>query len=134
MRVIYQSHNILNLKTLTEPLIKSSFVGCTFNTHHTYTNIGTNLKILYILLKGPKLNSTEQYEIYNHYKQSPTNILNDQLHDKTHTLFVAITLTCLLLNHSEPENKLHHSQFHQDCQAHGIEKLLLQTQVSEDFA
>jgi hypothetical protein len=39
----------------------------------------------------PKLNTTEQHEIYRDYKQSPTNILNNQLHSKTHTLFDIIT-------------------------------------------
>ena len=36
------------------------------------------------LLKGPKLITTEQYETYKHYKQSPTNILNEQIHYKSH--------------------------------------------------
>ena len=62
-----------------------------FNTYHTYTNNETNQEILHILSKGPKLNTTEQYKLYNHYKQSPTNILNDQLYYKTHTLFDTIT-------------------------------------------
>ena len=46
--------------------------------------------MLHILTKGPKLNPTEQYEIYKHYEQSPTNILNDQIHYKSHTLFDTI--------------------------------------------
>ena len=37
-----------------------------------------------------KLNTTEQYEIYNHFKQSPANILNDQIHCKSHTLLDTI--------------------------------------------
>ena len=39
-----------------------------------------------------KLNTTEQYEllVYKHYKQSPTNILNDQIPKKSHTLFDTI--------------------------------------------
>ena len=45
---------------------------------------------IYILPKGPKLNPTKQYEIYKHYKQSPTNILNDQLYYKSHALFDTI--------------------------------------------
>ena len=32
-----------------------------------------------------------QYEVYKHYKQFPTNKLNDHLHYKTHTLFDTIT-------------------------------------------
>ena len=61
-----------------------------FNTHHTWTNIETNLEILHILPKGPKLKTTEPYEIYKHHKQFPTNILNDQIHYKCHTLFDTI--------------------------------------------
>jgi hypothetical protein len=69
-----------NTKALTQPLTKSNFAEHIFNAHHTYTNIETNLEILFILPKDPKLNTTEQYEINKHYKQSPTNILNDQIH------------------------------------------------------
>jgi len=52
-----------------------------------------NPEILLILPKFPKLNTAEQYEIYKQYKESPTNILNDQLHYKTHALFDTITHT-----------------------------------------
>ena len=52
--------------------------------------IETSLEILHILPKGPKQKTTEQYETYKHYKQSPTNVLNDHLHYKTHTLFETI--------------------------------------------
>ena len=47
--------------------------------------------MLYTLPKDPKLNTSEQYEIYMYYKQSPTNMLNGQLCYKTHTLFDTIT-------------------------------------------
>ena len=73
-----------HIKARTQPITKSNFAEHTFNTRHTYTDIETNLEILHKLLKGPKLNTTEQYEIYKH-KQFPINILNDQLHYKTHT-------------------------------------------------
>ena len=68
--------------------MKSNFAEHIFNTRHTYTNIKTNLEILHILVKGPKLNTTKQYEIY---KQSTINMLNEQLHYKTHTPFDTIT-------------------------------------------
>ena len=81
-------------------LIKSNFAEHIFYTHHTFTDIETNLEILHTLPKGPKLNTTEQYEIYKCYKQSPTNILNDQIHYKSHTLLTqsctAATITSLL--------------------------------------
>ena len=38
-------------------------------------------------------NTTEQYETYKHHKQSSTNILNDQMHYKSHTLFNKIKHT-----------------------------------------
>jgi hypothetical protein len=61
------------IKKVTQPLIKSNFSEHIFNTHHTYSNIETNLEILDTLPKGPKLNNTEQYEIYKHYElSSPT--------------------------------------------------------------
>ena len=93
-----------------------------FNTNHTYTNFETNLEILYTLPKGPKLNSTEQNEIYKHYKQTPSNILNDQIHYKTHTLLaqlhthMPVILTSLPFLY-EPESEHHHSQFYHDHQA-----------------
>ena len=79
-----------HIKALTQPLIKSNFAEHTFDTRHTFTNIDTNLEILHTLPKGPKLNTTEQYEIYKHYEQSPTNLLNDHVHYKFHTLFDTI--------------------------------------------
>ena len=36
------------------------------------------------------INPTEKYELYKPYKQSSTNILNEQLHYKTHTFFSTI--------------------------------------------
>ena len=52
-----------HIKAFTQPLIKSNLAEHIFNTHHAYTNIETNLEILRNLSKGPKLNTTEQYEI-----------------------------------------------------------------------
>ena len=54
--------------THTTSIIKSNFAEHIFSTHHTYTNIETNLEILHTLPKGPKLNSIEQNDIYKHYK------------------------------------------------------------------
>jgi hypothetical protein len=58
-----------HIKALTQALIKSNFAEHIFNTHHTYTNIETNLEMLHITPKGPKPNTTEQYE--------NTNIINN---------------------------------------------------------
>ena len=49
-----------------------------------------SFSMLHIPSKGSNLNTTEQYEIYKCYKQSPTNILNDQISYKSHTLFNTI--------------------------------------------
>jgi hypothetical protein len=70
-QVDFQTKYTEHKKALTKLLIKS-----TFATHQTYINIEQNLEILHTLRKGPKQNTIEQYEIYKHYKQSPTNILN----------------------------------------------------------
>ena len=43
-----------HIKALTQPLIKSNFAEHIFNTHHTCTNIETNLEILHILPKDLK--------------------------------------------------------------------------------
>ena len=62
--------NTIHWTHKTEPEIKSNFAEHIFNTNHTYTNIETNSEILNTLWKGPKLNTTEQYEIYKHYKNN----------------------------------------------------------------
>ena len=54
-----------SIQSLTKPLIKSTFAEHILNIHHIYTKIQTNL---HILSNGPKLNTTEQYEIYKRYK------------------------------------------------------------------
>ena len=64
--------------------------GCDVPVRGCWVSIETNLEILHTLPKGPKLNTTKKYEIHKHYKQSPTNILNDQTHYKSHTLFDTI--------------------------------------------
>ena len=46
-----------HIRALTQPLIKSNFAEHIFNTHHTFTDIETNLEILHILPKGPKVNT-----------------------------------------------------------------------------
>ena len=56
----------------------------------THTNNETNSEILHTISKSLEPNTTEQYEMNKHYKQSPTNILNDQLHYTTHRLFDSI--------------------------------------------
>ena len=40
-----------HIEALTLPFIKSNFAEHIFNSHHTYTNIETNLEILHILPK-----------------------------------------------------------------------------------
>ena len=51
------------------------------------------MEILHTLPKSHRLNTTEQFEIYKHYKQDKTHILNDQIHFNTHTLFDTILPT-----------------------------------------
>ena len=112
-RIYKKKHYTEQIKSLTQPLIQSNFAEHIFNTHHTYTNIKSNLEILHILSKGPKLNTTEQYETYKHYKQFPTNILNDQLHYKIHTLFDTITHA----SHTNiPTTMNWKMNFHRGCQ------------------
>ena len=116
MKTIYTEH----IQAVTQPLIKSNFAEHIFNTHHTYTNIETNLEILHILLKDHKLNTTEQYEIYKYYKQSLTNILNDQIHYKSHTLFYTIkhiNISAIPTTMNWKINFTTASLFHWDCQA-----------------
>ena len=126
----YKTHYTEHIKALTQPLMKSNFAEHIFNTHLTYTNNETNLEILHILWKDPKINTAEQYVIYKHYKQSPTNIVNDQIHYKPHTLWHNYTnYTCQPRKHlcfPNPithEKKPHHSQIHWHCQAFKMEHM-----------
>ena len=90
--------------------------------------------------QGPKLNSTEQYKVHKHYKQSPTNILNDQLHHKTHTLFDTITharhtnISAVSTTMNQKITPIALATPSIDNGAHGTRKLLINTQVSKDFA
>jgi hypothetical protein len=129
-----------HVKALTQPLIKSNFAEHIFSIHHTYTNIETNLENLHILPKGPRRNTTEKYEVYKHYKQSLTNILNnDQIHYKSHTHFDTIKHTNISAILTAINRKTNFTADSSpgpsdiDNNAHDIEKLLLKTQVSEKF-
>ena len=57
------------------------------NENHGYTNIEHNMEILHYFPKSRKLNTAGQYEIYRHHTLQPNNILNDQLHYRSHILF-----------------------------------------------
>ena len=50
---IGQTQYTEHIKVLTKSLMKSKFAEHIFNTHHTYTNIETNLENQHILLKVP---------------------------------------------------------------------------------
>ena len=50
-------------------------------------SIEHNMEILHYLPKSRKLNTVEQFEIYRHHALQPNNILNEQIHYKSHTLF-----------------------------------------------
>ena len=77
-----------NASVFPDPVGNSSNAFVVLLRVQKICNLTVNIpEILHILPKGPKLNTTQQYEIYKHYKQSPTNILNDQIHYKSHTLF-----------------------------------------------
>ena len=76
--------------SLSNNNIHSAFPTHIQTKNHSYTNIKNNLEILHYLPKSRKLNTAEQYEIYKHYTIQPNNILNDQLHFKSHALFDTI--------------------------------------------
>ena len=78
--------------------IRDSYIHSTFATHlhnenHSYTNIEHNTEILHYLPKSRKLNTAEQFEIYRYHTLQPNNILNEQLHYKSHTLFDTLIQT-----------------------------------------
>ena len=86
---IYIGQKQVNWTYSSTPLTKSNFAEL------ITSDFETNLNILHSLRKDPKLNTTEQYDIYicAFYKKSP-NILNDHLHYKTHILFDTTTHAC----------------------------------------
>ena len=79
-------------------------------------------------------------KIFKHYKQSPINILNDQLQYKTHTLFNIIihashtNISAIPTPMNWKANTIAASSTWTDNVAHDTRKLLLNTQGSEDFA
>ena len=79
-----------HLTALSNNYIHSAFATHIQTENHSYTNIENNLEILHYLPKSRKLNTAEQYEIYKHHTLQPNNILNDQLHFKSHVLFDTI--------------------------------------------
>ena len=52
--------------------------------------IGCNVRVIVVGRDVIVSAVFEQYEIYKHYKQSPTNLFNDQILYKSHTLFDTI--------------------------------------------
>ena len=80
-QIRYKEH----INALTKPHVNSNFADHLLITGHTYDNIEHNMEILHTLPKSHKLNTTEQFEIYKHYKQDKTHTLNDQIHFHTHT-------------------------------------------------
>ena len=66
----------------------------------SYTHLDVyKRQILHYLPKSRKLNTTEQFEIYRYHTLQPNNILNEQLHYKSHTLFDTLIHTHLSLIH-----------------------------------
>ena len=113
---VYLTHCMLSVTT------------CTIFTCRTYVQHSSHLyqqwnkpEILHILSNCLKLNTTEQYEIYNHYKQSSTNIVYDQLHYKSHTFFDTAThpshTNISDITTTMNRKQRHPSQFHRDRQA-----------------
>ena len=49
LNIKYKTRYTEHIKALTQPLIKSNFAEHIFNTHHTFTDIETNLEILHTL-------------------------------------------------------------------------------------
>ena len=76
-----------HLKALTTNYIHSIFATHLHNENLRYTNIEHNMEILHYLPKSRKLYTAEQFEIYRYHALQPNNILNEQLHYKSHTLF-----------------------------------------------
>ena len=83
--------------------------------------------------KDSKLKTVEKYEIYKHYKQSLTNILNDELRYKSLSLFDEIRHLCFS-HHCNPSLSVPLGPPSIDNGAHGTGKFLLKIEVSEDFA
>ena len=70
---------------------ESTFANHLIEAIHTYKNIDNNMNILHVHIKGRKLDTLEQLEIYKHTKTNKNDILNEQTQFKSHALFEHIT-------------------------------------------
>ena len=57
---------------------ESTFANHLIEANHTYKNIDNNMNILHVHIKGRKLDTLEQLEIYKHTKTNKNDILNEQ--------------------------------------------------------
>jgi hypothetical protein len=135
--IVFKWANYLSWRLLTSENYDIIYIS-TVNSHPLIW-----LEILHTLPNGYKLNTIKQYEIYKHYKQSPTNILNYQLHYKTHILFGTIThashinTSTIPTTMSQKTNPItaNSTGIVKNCHdTHDTKKLLLNTWVSEDVA
>ena len=89
-------------EAINHPYNKSHFSEHILSTGHKYTNIQTTLQILlHKTHKGPKLNTLQLFEIYNHHRTHKNKILNDKITYNYHILDTVIT------QQNPPSTKLH---------------------------
>src|SRR5436190_17639885 len=63
----------------TTAIQKSKFADHLINTKHKIDDIDSNMEILHKCRKSRKMTTLEQMEIYQSFKKSPQNVLNDKL-------------------------------------------------------
>lgn len=71
--------HIQALKSNNRTSMKSNFAEHLLSTNHNYTNLKNNMKILKVLNKGNRMDSTEEYFIYEENLKNPNHILNSQI-------------------------------------------------------
>ena len=70
--------------------LTSNFARHLIDTNHGYTGFESNLKTLHFCDKGQLLDAWEEFEIYKKFKESPQQMLNDQLSFDSHILYDTI--------------------------------------------
>ena len=78
------TEHVPKAKSITQ---KSKFADHLVTDKHNIDNIASNMKVLHTCKKPNLITTLEEMEIYNNFKSSPNNILNDKLKYNTNILF-----------------------------------------------
>ena len=89
-KIRFKEH-IQALKSGNKTSMKSNFAEHLLESNHEYKNMNENLKILEFENNKQKLSVKEDFHIYNHFKETPQNLLNSTNINKKNLIFDKIS-------------------------------------------